>query len=359
MPYFASTPSASGSRPPWPPIGQSARFHAVSHWRRMAVSWSRPGRTRLRRVSGAGDFRDDTAQDGKGVLQETVCWPINVVVALSPIRWFLHIVLLAFSLLAGCGLPPAERLDLKANELGFPREIRQGTRFQHVAYRNDGVLSSKVLHVYLDGDGSPWLRERWVASDPTPRQPLVLQLMALDPGPSVYLGRPCYHGMARVPPCKPEYWTHGRYSEPVVASMAAALEDIAGEREYEHVVLFGYSGGGALAMFLAERVQGVSAVVTVAANLDPDAWARYHKYTPLWTSLNPARRPPLDSGIRQLHLGGKRDRNIPPQILQGALAGQRGADLWLFSDFDHRCCWEEVWPEVLKHLQYGARAEVW
>jgi hypothetical protein len=259
----------------------------------------------------------------------------------------------------GCGLPPAERLDLKAHELGFAREVVVGTDFQHIVYRSQGFTSGKVLHVYLDGDGSPWLRERWIASDPTPRRPLVFQLMALDPLPSVYLGRPCYHGMAHFSPCRAEFWTYGRYSEPVVASMVAALQSVTTEGAYERVVLFGYSGGGALAMLLAERVPHVSAVVTVAANLDPDAWAEHHHYTPLSSSLNPARSRPLSRNIRQLHLGGERDETIPAQMLRHALVPQRGAELWLFSDYDHRCCWEEVWPQVLKHLDDGLQTNVW
>ena len=78
-----------------------------------------------------------------------------------------------------------------------------------------------MLHVYLDGDGTPMLGS-YPAADPTPRDPLVLDLMALDSTPSIYVGRPCYHGLSGAP-CSPSLWTSGRYSEPVVASMAAGI----------------------------------------------------------------------------------------------------------------------------------------
>ena len=49
--------------------------------------------------------------------------------------------------------------------------------------------------------------------------------------------------------------------------MATALETWLKKKGYSELVLIGYSGGGALAMLLAERIR-VRAVITVAANLD-------------------------------------------------------------------------------------------
>ena len=70
--------------------------------------------------------------------------------------------------------------------------------------------------------------------------------------------------------------------------MAAALSDILQRRPYQGLVLIGYSGGGVLAMLLAEQFPATQAVVTVAGNLDTDAWAIEHGYSPLRGSLNPA-----------------------------------------------------------------------
>ena len=69
-------------------------------------------------------------------------------------------------------------------------------------------------------------------------------------------------------------WTSARYGDEAVASMAAALRpDLAMESGYDRVVWVGHSGGGALAMLLAERVPETTAVVTIAADLDTEAWA--------------------------------------------------------------------------------------
>lgn len=112
-----------------------------------------------------------------------------------------------------------------------------------------------------------------MATDPGPRNPLMLKLMALDTAPAVYLGRPCYPGLSRQPPCNPALWTSGRYSPQVLASLARALQTLIRDTGSRGIVLIGHSGGGTLAMLLAARVPDVRAVVTLAGNLDPDACA--------------------------------------------------------------------------------------
>jgi dienelactone hydrolase len=262
-------------------------------------------------------------------------------------------VLAALSLsvcLAACALTPGRHGVKLAERLGFERSLVPGKGFQHVVYGNRLAVGSSVLHVYLEGDGSPWIRERWIAADPGPRELFMLDLMALDSTASVYLGRPCYHGLYAQASCDPALWTHARYSRRVVASMAQALEQIMRAHGYQHCVLIGYSGGGTLAMLLAERIANVLAVVTIAGNLDPEAWARHHHYSPLVGSLNPTRRPPLPDGIYQLHLAAENDDIVPPEMCKAALSNQSGAELRVIPDYDHVCCWRELWPSVLSDI---------
>jgi len=251
-------------------------------------------------------------------------------------------------LLVGCAGSQAQRIDDEARRFGFVRQVIVGNEFHHVVYFNNVSRQSETLHVYLEGDGSPWLRERFVSRDPTPHHPVMLRLMALDTHPSLYLGRPCYHGLANQPGCEPKFWTSGRYSEPVVDNMAAALERVLDKQH--KLAFFGFSGGGALAMLLAERFPQTRSVVTIAGNLDPDAWVKFHGYSPLWTSLNPAHRPPLNPHIQQIHLAGERDKNIPPAIIRSALSHQVNAQIDIISNFDHLCCWHRLWPSVLASL---------
>jgi pimeloyl-ACP methyl ester carboxylesterase len=136
--------------------------------------------------------------------------------------------------------------------------------------------------------------------------------------------------------------------------MAAALRTVVREQGgrlmLNNLTLIGHSGGGTLAMLLAARMDGVRAVVTLAGNLDPDAWGAYHGYEPLH-GLSPAREPPLSPMIRQIHCIGGRDRNIPPALLQAALTRSPQAELRVFPDFDHACCWEKAWPSLLRALK--------
>jgi pimeloyl-ACP methyl ester carboxylesterase len=176
----------------------------------------------------------------------------------------------------------------------------------------------------------------------------MLELMLLDPAPSLYLGRPCYHGLNKAQACTPEMWTDKRYSEAVVASMSAALDRLS--VDYQALVLLGHSGGGTLAMLLAERQQKTETVITVAANLDTARWATLHKQQPLTGSLNPATRPPLPPHIRQLHFAGAEDDNVPPLLVRDAIAQQHGATFKVFPKQDHSCCWRDVWKEILGEL---------
>ncbi len=244
---------------------------------------------------------------------------------------------------------PAVRLEQQAAEQGFERLVLEGGGFHHVAYARNWQGPVRELHVYLEGDGVPWIAEGRVAADPHPRHALAFELAGLDPSPSLYLGRPCYNRWRTVDDCDPLLWTLARYSPRVVGAMEQALFSALAERPVERIVLVGYSGGGVLAMLLAERLPGVKAVVTVAANLDVAAWVELHGYTPLLGSLDPACRPPLGAAIQQLHLVGERDQEVPPALV--AELGERpGAELLRFSEFDHRCCWSEAWPEVLARL---------
>ncbi len=250
---------------------------------------------------------------------------------------------------AACATP-ATRIDNQAQGAGYQRRLVTGTEFLHVVYESQLAAADRPLHIYLDGDGSPWLGETRVSDDPTPRRPYALELMALDSARSAYVGRPCYHGQQTEEACEPTLWTHRRYSPQVVDSLAAAILRLVGQGPSDDLILIGYSGGGALAMLLAHHLDQTRAVVTIAANLDTDAWTEHHGYSPLQGSSNPARLPPLSPSIRQLHLAGGRDQRVPAEIVEAVSEGQPASQFLLYPDFDHTCCWTQVWPEVLSRL---------
>jgi pimeloyl-ACP methyl ester carboxylesterase len=254
----------------------------------------------------------------------------------------------SLAVLAACTSSAPVRVDHLAAHLGFTREVRHGIGFDHVVYRNR--LSGDAIHIYLEGDGSPWESPTKVSHDPTPRNPLMLRLMAQDQGPAAYVGRPCYHGLAGAPGCDPGWWTDRRYSPEVVASMGGVIHDLVAESRHTRTTLIGHSGGGTLAMLIAERLAMPCDVVTLAGNLDVAAWTERHGYSPLLGSLDPARRPPLPPSVTQLHLVGRDDTVIPPALVAAVAARQANARVVVLDGVAHRHGWEAIWPVTLDRL---------
>ena len=256
--------------------------------------------------------------------------------------------------LAACATP-GERFDRRAAALGLQSTRLPGEAFEHRAWFADTPPGAATLHVYVEHDGTPWARIDRVSEDPTPRTPFALELMAKDSGPRLLLGRPCHFEPRADPACDPLVWTQRRYSQDVVASMVAALRGFLSAHPHRDVVLIGYSGGGTLAWLMAARIPETTGVVTIAANLDVDAWTRLHDYSPLSGSLNPASAPPLAPAIDQRHYVGGRDDNVPPSVVKSFARRHPGARVIEIAEFDHVCCWIERWPELLAGMGSAAR----
>lgn len=248
---------------------------------------------------------------------------------------------------------PSHDFSKASDALNFKQMTVPGQAFQHRLFLNRPAWShpdeTSVIHVYFDGDGSPWINHRWQAKDPTSRNALILKLMHMDPAPSLLIGRPCYHGFNDVPECQPKYWTSHRYASEVVVSMAEALSVWIEQNDYRQVILIGHSGGGVLAMLVAPYLKRVQKIVTIAANLDIQAWSEHHGYLPLANSLNPADRNDA-SHIQQLHIAGGNDRNVPWSIIQSFSNKQQNAEFMLLEQNTHVCCWEQDWPGILQLL---------
>lgn len=262
-------------------------------------------------------------------------------------------------LLQAC-VSPAGKLDELAVSQGFERSQLTVGGFRLLVYRNPQAQrfqasrneenAGGILHVYLEGDGSPWRHRTIIMADPTPRSPLMLRLMEQDSQPAVYLGRPCYNGTAGEEGCNNSLWTSARYSQTIVDSMAAGLRVLAKRHGATELWLMGHSGGGALAMLLAREEPIVTRVVTIAGNLDTDAWTRHHGYTPLYGSVNPAELPLLRDDVWQWHLLGGRDAVIPPPLVRRFIMQQPRSSAFMVDQFAHGCCWQLLWPRVLDAL---------
>lgn len=270
----------------------------------------------------------------------------------TPVRYWVRVLFLAaVSLFPACAANPPQDVNHLCPHCRSII-ISPAAQLPLIAYVkvNPSQSESAFIHVYLEGDGQPWIRGRWPAKNPSSRQLTALKLMMLDPHPAIYLNRPCYGYKFMPEHCSDELWTSARYGPEIVDAMAFALTDFATQYPGKRWILIGHSGGGVLAMLLAEKVENVAAVVTLAANLDHQAWTNIKGFAPLNRSLNPVDQEPLPANVMRWHFAGGRDLQVPPQITSDAAASDSGSQFFFEPEFDHSCCWEQIWPRILREL---------
>lgn len=219
--------------------------------------------------------------------------------------------------------------------------------FAHRVIENKSDSSS--IHVYIEGDGRPWRTRTAISTDPSSRNPLMARLMSIDGAHSIYLGRPCYF-KTKDPLCNPLWWTNARYSKRVVDSMNSALNQLVDNSK--PIVLIGHSGGGTIAMLMAESRHDTVAVITLAGNLNVAAWAAHHDYSPLAGSLDPFNSKPLRKEIKQVHYLGTEDRTILKSMVTPVIQRQHNAQFVELQQVNHSCCWDRIWVDLLESIPY-------
>lgn len=274
--------------------------------------------------------------------------------------------LILLLLLPGCALLPSHaynRADQVAETNGFAKRYLDGDRFDLLSYRRIS-RPGEPLVIYLEGDGAAWLTPNRLSSDPTPKSQLVLQLAALDPAANVvYLARPCQFVMRpeRGRGCQEGYWSDQRYAEEIVAAIDQAISQLVAETSAPSLDLVGYSGGGALAVLVAARRDDVRSLRSVAGNLDPAEFCRYHEVTPLSGSLNPIDSAGQVARIPQLHFVGAKDETVPGRIVErflAALPAPHCAAKVEVEEADHIDGWLAQWPALLQQeLPCAAKPE--
>jgi len=216
---------------------------------------------------------------------------------------------------------------------------------------------SHNLLVYIEGDGNAWTSRSVPSANPTPRDPVGLKL-AVRSSPatnSLYLARPCQYVHQPLPAtCTVELWTKARYGERTLRALNDALDDrltaLSWTPEKSRIYLIGYSGGATMALLMAAGRTDVAGVITVAGNLDIDAWTSHHKVSPLDASFNPASLVDALADIPQVHWRGELDRVVPLETQAGylkRLPSTAQVKVYSLVGYDHTCCWLETWRESL------------
>lgn len=225
--------------------------------------------------------------------------------------------------------------------------------FDLLTYASPGWKAGAPLSVYIEGDGFAWVRRDRLSDDPTPLNPVALKMASRDPAPNIlYIARPCqYVGGVNGRNCHPAYWSTARYSEEVVAALGEVVDRYRQRAGAPTLRLYGYSGGGTLALLLAARRQDVEAVTSVAAILDVREWTRRQGVTPLAHSLNPADFAGRLADVRQVHYAGAKDEVVPVAVSESYLQRfppSRRPSLVVLPGQEHDCCWADIWPSLLQ-----------
>lgn len=265
----------------------------------------------------------------------TFFWPLAILTMLS---------------LNGCSTPDLETRQLGAQSIvpATHEKLTLATQsFDLRSYTPRDKSPKPELRVFIEGDGFAWERRDRPSSDPTPITQTVLSLVAASTQTNlVYLARPCQFVGADSRNCQETLWTNGRYSEPVVASLGQALDQLKARFKSDRLVLIGYSGGGTLAALIAARRADVSGFVTLAAPLDTTAFTDLHQVSPMTESLNPMDQVHILSRIPQTHFAGTADEIVPPSLIytyQQALADTRCGEI-VNVPADHWSGWTDITP---------------
>ncbi|PHS31637.1 MAG: alpha/beta hydrolase [Methylophaga sp.] len=268
-------------------------------------------------------------------------------------------------MLTACvSIPKVEERSDTANQLaahfGWQSYIITTDSFNLMSYQARQFSPESILTIYIEGDGFAWRTRSIPSMDPTPINPVGLQLALNHPGGSnaVYLARPCqYVGGANAIACDKNDWTTGRFSEEVIAMSNQAVTALKAKFGASQLQLIGYSGGGAVAALIAARRSDVIRLISIAGNLDHQAWTKEKHLSPLTGSLNPVDYWRELTPIEQIHFIGGNDPimgSFVAQSYQRHFNGEGRIQIITLPDFDHHCCWAEQWGTLsLPYLMYN------
>lgn len=244
------------------------------------------------------------------------------------------------------------QIEQLAIKNGWHKEFIETSLFDFVSYVPNIKQIKEPLTIYIEGDGLAWLSVRKPSENPTPINPIGFKLALKIPNNNaVYLARPCQY-LTDIR-CEMKYWTSHRFSKEVIDASNEAVDKLKQLFSAKQLILVGYSGGGAITALLAAERDDVIKLITVAGNLDHEAWTSFHHITPLFGSLNPADYPEHLSKVKQVHFVGEDDIVIPPFLAYdfvGALPTPSDAKVIRVDSQSHGCCWEVIWDSLMQKM---------
>jgi hypothetical protein len=235
-----------------------------------------------------------------------------------------------------------------AKTVNWKEYIIHTSPFTLKAYGVRKQANTKILTIYIEGDGFAWISDDMPSNNPTPMVATSLKMAIHDQKNDavVYLARPCQFVFNdEWKGCRSEYWTNLRFSPEVINAMNQAVDYLKKYYHAKQIVLIGYSGGGAIAALIAARRTDVVRLITVAAILDVKQWVHQENLTPLNGSLNPADAWRNLISIPQTHWVGGKDTVVPKEVAYAfaeRFPATKKPTIKVISGFDHVCCWAHL-----------------
>ncbi len=265
---------------------------------------------------------------------------------LSKIISFIFIAL-AISACANTGHDTRQKVaDLLAVRNGFQSKIMKGGQFWLQTYQR--ISNPNLPYVfYIEGDGFAFRDRFTISDDPTPKRSMVFALATQDYRSNVvYIARPCQYVAGMDMHCNSAYWTEKRMASEVVDSINEAIKTISHGQPFH---LVGYSGGGGIAVLIADRNKKVRSILTIAANLDPKLFNEYHHVKPMLGSLNPIDVAHSTRNVPQLHISGGKDDIVKPFITDKYVkaANSPCVKQEILPNVSHDKGWDKAWKYIL------------
>ena len=245
----------------------------------------------------------------------------------------------------------AQELVLNSKLEGY---IIKTNNFSLQSYIHINNSLDKSLNIYIEGDGFSWKNRYTISDNPTPIDPLALKMAIADKNSNVaYIARPCqYVDLSIEPNCQSKFWSHSRFNKTVIDSINEAINRMVNYHKIKSINLYGYSGGGALAVLIASTRDDVKSIVTIAGNLNHQEFTKIHKVTPLYDSLNPIDFIKNIENIPSYHMAGGKDKIIPSYIIKDFVLkiNQASNKCAKFTEIKGATHEFNKWPEILEEL---------
>lgn len=275
---------------------------------------------------------------------------------------FALVIVVIFLGISGCAATSmfkegAHSIDRSAAGAGFEEKYVTFENFSLKTYRKFQSPKDNLC-IYIEGDGNAWKRKSILSNDPTPSNPVALKLALIDPAKNIiYIARPGQFPKKNSPKCDPTYWSARRFSPEVIEAVNKVIDIAKKDSGAENIEIVGYSGGGAIAVLVAERRSDVTALRTVAGNLDIKGFSAYHHVSPLNGSLNPIDYSKNVRHIPQKHFIGSRDKIIPNFIAESfadKIGDSAHKSIYVVAGATHNSKWQDLWKEILLEPLYNS-----